>query len=361
MHEDRFFSRINFSSANEDGLSELKALRLESTDRVLCVTASGARVLDLALASPREIVAIDFNPTQNHLLSVKMAAISRLDYDAFLAFVGAVPDSRRLETYAGLRSHLDTTSREFWDDHVRTIHRGILYCGRWEHYLRMLSYPLKLVRPRLTARLFRCESIEDQATLWTTKWDRNPWRVYLRVIGHRFVWKHLLQEPGIQFVPECFSISDYLIDRFRKGARNTLFRRSPFAWLIFYGRYDPEQALPPHLQRENYERLQGALDRIHPVTDSVESYLASPTSGEFDAFSLSDFSSYADETAYRAVWSGVLKRASRGARFCERQFCVKRQPLNWFADRITREPRLEAELEKEDNSFLYSFIAGEIP
>lgn len=360
MHETRFFSRIIFSSANEDGLSELKALRLECTDRVLCVTASGARALDLALASPREIVAIDFNPAQNHLLNLKMAAISRLDYDAFLAFVGVVPDSRRFVTYASLRSHLPTTSREYWDDRARTIRTGILYCGRWEHYLRMLSYPLKLLRPRLTARLFRCETIEDQASLWATQWDRIPWRTYLRVAGHRFVWNHLLQEPGIRFVPERFSISDYLIDCFNKGARNTLFRCSPFAWLIFYGRYDPEQALPPHLQRQNFGRLRRALDRIHTVTDSLESYLACPSSGEFNAFSLSDFSSYADETAYRAVWSGVLERASHDARFCERQFCVKRQPLNWFADRITREPQLEEELEKEDNSFMYSFIAGEI-
>src|ERR1039457_1199967 len=70
----RYSGRINYSSCNEDSHSELEALRLAPDKRVLCVTAGGGRVLNLLYDRPREIMAVDVNPTQNHLLELKIEA-----------------------------------------------------------------------------------------------------------------------------------------------------------------------------------------------------------------------------------------------------------------------------------------------
>ncbi len=359
MSYQSFFSKVNFSAANEDGRSELKALRLDAADRVLCITASGARVLDLVLAGPREIVAIDFNPTQNHLLALKLAGIRELDYDAFMAFLGTRPATDRLDVYAALRTALPADSRHYWDQQHSAIRRGILYCGRWEASFRQLARVLRLTRPSRLEQLFSCESLEEQQRFWEDQWCDPLWNLGRRVIGSRFFWRTVLREPGVKFIPKDFSLGEYFFERMRQASGSTMFRDSPFAWLMFRGHFDPEVALPPHLQRDNYELQREGLERVQIVTDSLASYLSRADSGCFDAFSLSDFSSYADEAAYSAVWQGVVARSAPGARFCERQLCVKRRPET-VVTRLARDGRLEAHLDLADDSMFYTFAAGEI-
>ncbi len=72
-----FFQTLNYSSCNEDGLTELRALKLAPADHVCCITGSGDRVLHLLLGNPARVSAFDLNPAQNHLLELKMAVIGR--------------------------------------------------------------------------------------------------------------------------------------------------------------------------------------------------------------------------------------------------------------------------------------------
>ncbi len=70
-----------------DGAAEILALRLQPTDKVLCVTASGARTLDL-LTDPLAVVhSVDISPPQSYLLQLKMAAYQHLTYEEFRSFV----------------------------------------------------------------------------------------------------------------------------------------------------------------------------------------------------------------------------------------------------------------------------------
>ncbi len=86
-----FLETLNYSSSNEDSNSELKALCIDKNDSILSITGSGARALDLLIKNPAKIVSIDFNPCQNHLLELKIAAIQHLEYQEFLEFLGARP------------------------------------------------------------------------------------------------------------------------------------------------------------------------------------------------------------------------------------------------------------------------------
>ena len=53
-----YLQTINYSSVNEDSQSEIKALKLTERDSVLCITGSGARVLDLLTQNPKKILAL---------------------------------------------------------------------------------------------------------------------------------------------------------------------------------------------------------------------------------------------------------------------------------------------------------------
>ena len=114
-------------------------LQLSEHDKVLCITGSGSRVLDLIIQKPKIIYAVDFNPCQNYLLELKIAAIKYLDYEDYISFLGLIPSKHRLNIFNGISSSLSNSARYFWERNTDLIKRGVIYQGGWEKYFRNLS------------------------------------------------------------------------------------------------------------------------------------------------------------------------------------------------------------------------------
>jgi S-adenosylmethionine-diacylglycerol 3-amino-3-carboxypropyl transferase len=354
-----FCRKINYSSSNEDSLSEIKALKICETDRVLCITGSGARPLDLLIAKPAEIVSLDFNPCQNHLLELKMRAIAGLDHEDFLEFMGVRPSNQRAEIYQGLREGISAEARNFWDGNIRMIRKGVIYQGGWEKYFKQLALVIGLVRKSLLQAIFSSREPGRQARLWSEVWDSAEWRIFLRLVSQRVVWKYIFRDPGFyRYVSEDFSIYDYLENRFEHAFKTVRLRESAFAALLFWGRF--HEALPLYLQKESYETLRKNLHRIRFVTRPLGNFLDECKKNSFNKYSLSDFSSYTDEREYERIWHGVLRTATVGARICERQFLVKKNLPAGVQPHVRRESRLENELEETDDSIFFSFVVAEV-
>lgn len=352
-----FFSKINYSASNEDSESERQVLGLNDKDIVLCITGSGARPLDLLIDLPQQIVSIDLNESQNFLLELKMAAFKCLEYKEFCGFIGLKPSEQRMLTYKKLESFISNPASRYWSTHQNLIEDGLLYCGTWERFLRGM---LKMARPRIKIirQLFASENIEEQRTIWMDKWDKPIWKLYLKTISNRFLWTQIIREPGAKIIPKEFDVYAYLKERLDFMAMNFMLKTNHYANLVFCGGYQEECILPFHLRKKNFDLIKQNLDRIEIVTDSLSSYLK-PLENKFTAFSLSDFSSYAPPEIYQTIWQEIIEAAKPGARFCERQFLVKRNPEKDFSE-INRNGLLEDELGKSDGSFIYSFCVGKI-
>jgi len=354
-----FCRKVNYSSCNEDGLSEIKALRIRENDRVLCITGSGARTFDLLTAKPAEIISLDFNPCQNHLLELKMRAIAGLSYENYVEFLGLRPSDRRVELFKGLRGGLSQEASNFWDRNLRLVQRGVLYQGGWEKYFKKQAILFGLVRSDLLEALFTEGEIGRQARLWDEAWDSREWRLFLRLVSHRAVWKYAFRDPGFfRYVPEDVSIYEYLQGRFEHAFKNVRLPDSPFASLLFFGRF--QGALPPHLQKERYETLRENLHRIRIVTGALGDFLEAGGPQSLDKYSLSDFSSYTNEREYARIWRGILKTAAPQARVCERQFLVKRALPSGVQPLVRRDNDLERELEDTDSSLFFSFLVAQV-
>lgn len=351
--------KINYSSWNEDSSSEIRALRIRETDRVLCITGSGARPLDLLTAEPAEIVSVDFNPGQNYLLELKMRALAGLGHREFLEFVGIEPSRRRVETYRLLRPGLSEEARRFWDRRSKIILKGVIYQGGWERHFKRLAVFIRTVRGGLLRELFHPGPISRQARLWTDVWDSREWKMFLRLVSRRAVWKHVLRDPGFyRYVPKEFSIYRYLKQRLDHAFKTLSVSQSAFASLLFFGRSNG--VLPLHLQQKNHEVLRRNIHKVRWVTASLGEFLDRSEENSFDKYSLSDFSSYTDEGEYDRIWRGILRTAVPGARACERQFLVKRPLPGAVEPNVRRDRALDRELEVTDNSMFYSFITAEV-
>ena len=100
--------RLFFAQVREDPRVEIMALAPRASDRVVVVSSGGCTALSLLAAGAGEVHAVDVNCTQNHLVELKVAAVSLLHRFDAIRFLGALPTgpADRLATYVKLRHEL---------------------------------------------------------------------------------------------------------------------------------------------------------------------------------------------------------------------------------------------------------------
>lgn len=356
--ENRFFKKINYSASNEDEQSEILALGQLTGRSVLCVTASGARPLSLLISDPERVVAVDLNPTQNHLLELKIAAFRHLEYDELLEFLGVTgvatdSKARRWSVFVKmLAQDLSTPAREFWQAHRSFIETGVLYCGAWEGYQRMMATPLRWMGIPYE-QILNADDISEQRRILRQS-GRETWvNGLLWMTARRWIWRWVLREPGIEFVEADFDIYQYLRSRIEFALDHHHLRDSAFHWLLWTGRY--QHALPVHLRREHFAAIRSRLDRVEIRTASLVEILEEDTCPSWDGFSLSDFSSYCRREDWDHVWAAIARRARPQAKVVARQFLV-RHPLT--TQGFERNEDLELRLRESDETALYTFICA---
>jgi len=352
------FSRtLNFTSANEDGATELAALGLGAGDHVLCLTASGARPLDLLLGNPAHITAIDINPAQNELTRLKIAALRALDDEGVHAYLGIAPCAHRLGLHRQVEHHLEPPSRAFWEARRELIASGVWHVGRWERVLRLGAFGSGLLRGSAIDALFEAETLERQAEIWRTCFDDIVWHGAVRLLSQRWFWTRIIGEPGGAFLPPPAESAARLTGLFRRASENIFFRDSDFAVLLLKGRHTPSTALPLHMQPGNMGIIRERLDRIHLSEDGLAT-LGTSGLGPFDAFSLSDFGSYCGQADYDACWRGILASARPGARWCERVFMNPVAPGPALSPQIRIDGGRSDALTRSDKAIIYDIRCG---
>ncbi|GAB2625625.1 hypothetical protein GCM10027035_21640 [Emticicia sediminis] len=354
-----FFEKINYSACNEDSESERKVLRLTTDDVVLCITGSGARPLDLLVDNPKKIISVDFNATQNHLLALKIAAYKSLNYTEFKSFIGLENKFSRRDLYTKLSHLLSVEAKNYWYKNFNLIENGLLYCGTWERFLRMMA-KAAFFRKKDIEKLMASETLEIQQEFWAKHWDNTIWKSFLKLVSNRFLWTKIIREPGALLIPQEFDVYEYMRSRMNHLANNHLLRTNHFANLLFYGEYKPDCLLPLHLREENFESIKKQIHKIEIITDSLLNVLDNQQLTEsITAYSLSDFSSYADTKMYDEIWTKIIQHSTNGTKFCERFFLVKRQP-EILHQQIERDYLLEKQLSDQDLTAIYTFCVGKL-
>ncbi len=358
-----FANSIAYSSSNEDSYSELKALNITENDSIVCVTASGDRVINLLLKKPKKMVAIDLNPFQNYLLELKLAGIKHLSYDDFLEFLGVKNSDRRLLLYDQLKQSLSEEAKAFWDKGGRTtVSRGVIYQGNLERFLWCFAIMMRLFRSNKVKKIFSFNSIEQQRKFFDTEWNNTSWKIITRLLFSKLLCKNVLKDPGFyHYVPGNVQVHEYLRNKVNHTLRNHLAKDNFYAALFLYGKYLDGMALPQYLEEDNFNFLKeniSAFD-IDIVLEPLEKYFRTVPKESVDKFSLSDVSAFLDEESYKNLLESVHAAGSPGSIFCLRHFITKRRTPESIKKKYKFNPELEKELEYTDRTFVYSFKIGQ--
>jgi len=354
-----FFNTLNYSSCNEDGLAELKALAISPSDSVCCITGSGDRPLHLLLGDPAHILAFDLNPAQNYLLELKLAAIRELDYSEYAQFLGLHPCERsRWESYVTLRPRLSAEASRWFDSRRGMIERGILYEGRWERYFRMSSSHMRFLRGGKIRQLFLFDDLQQQRRFVHEQWNTRGWRLLLRLSFNPLAFRFVLGDPGFYaYADPRRPAWKYIYDRMTCFLEHHLARSSFMMALVFQGRFFDPLHYPPYLREENFLFLKQRVGRITIRTTGLFEVLEDPTLTAYTKYSLSDVSSFLSADDYQRLLSVFATK--KGVRFCLRDFLTSRlPPLQAGTSSLRFLTDLQEQLALEDTSFGYTFTIG---
>ncbi|WP_444936402.1 DUF3419 family protein [Microbulbifer sp. JMSA004] len=355
-----YANRISYSGPNEDSRSELKALNINESDSVLCVTGGGDRVLSLLLGKPKKITAIDLNPCQNYLLELKISGIQALNHEGFLGFSGIIPCKKRINVYNKIKHLLSKKAELFWSKNERMIENGFIYEGAFEKHFKLISVIIKAIRPKKIKTLTTLSNIEEQREFVKNKWNTPAWKKFLRFLTNKYFFQIFLKDPGFyQHIPQEVSIPEYLLDRMDHSLMNHLVLENFFMTFLLTGKYNPEHGMPLYLEKNNYPIVKGALNNtaIEMVNSPLEQYLYG-TKSKIDKFSISDVSAYLDEDSFVSLLNAIYSAASKNSILCMRHFITKRKIPTSIENKFSFNSALEKELNNSDMSFVYSFNVG---
>jgi S-adenosylmethionine-diacylglycerol 3-amino-3-carboxypropyl transferase len=347
---------LQYSCCNEDARSELDALDV-SGRRVLSIAAAGERAFGLLLGDPREVVAIDRNPSQIYLAQLKMAAIRILERDAYLAFVGITTSAQRRATYGTLRRDLPAQARQYWDRRPRDIAKGIHSIGRTERSIARMSWVLRRVLGRSIARLRASATLDEQAQVARGILSRRAVRAALACIFNPISGRLLLRDP-VYYGEARRHAATYLRHRLMTTLAHHRYDDCFILSLFVDGHLKNSHSLPVELAEDTYPIVQQRLDRVQFEVACVSEYLARQPRGSFDAFSLSDLAGYLTIDEFGVLLDRVERAASDQATICLREYISTPSGRAVWPPTLARRADLERRLERADRSVGCTFVCA---
>lgn len=354
-----FFERLNYSFGNEDWSTEQEALEIKADDTVLCITASGDRPFHLLLNECKQLISVDANPIQNHLLKLKLSAMRELDYSEYIAFLGAVQSPERSRSLQKIVHTMDDSAAQYWLKNEKAISKGIIYQGAIERLTKLVSTCFRMVRPFKLKHLFQINDLDEQREFLKKKWDTKFLRKAFDVILSPR-WAKLIGDPGLyDHIDPSISVGTYIYNRMMNCLEHCLAKKNLLISLLFQG-YVQEEGFPPYLTYAGSQQIKKQLHRISIKTSDVICYMESSAPESFDCFSLSDIASYMSYKHFVQMLNGIRHSAKPGARFCIRQFTSNHQIPPELTPFFKRNTYLENYLEAKDQCFVYRFMVGTI-
>ncbi|KAB3533477.1 DUF3419 family protein [Alkaliphilus pronyensis] len=357
-HIMEYKGNLNYTTCNEDSLTEIQALKVKAKDTILCLTGSGGPVLNLLTENPQKIIAIDFNPIQNWLLELKMVAIKNLEYKDFIRFIGLKKSKNRLEIFNSFVGELSAESRYYWQKNSKFINKGVLYQGTLEKYYKYVSDILKLTMEEKVNKILSFTSLEEQSHYYQHHWKTDPnWRELL-TSSSPFYFNNKTLEPAYDYLGEGYNFEKFCSDMVDRGFMTHLVRENHLLCLSIDGSYDRAEKLPLWLQEENYNIIRSNLHKVEIETDDIVSFLMK-TDKKFDKYAISNVTDYLNEDKFNMLFQYIINSSKENSRLCAR-YIVPRQIAKKIAPYIKRELELEEQLEKRDLALEYKLIVAAI-
>jgi len=356
IQEREVFQRIVYSQCWEDPTIAIEGLRLGPEDDLVCLTSAGCNVMALSLARPRSITAIDFSPSQNALLQLKIAALRALKWSEYVAFLGARPSKNRVSVYQNkVRAELDDEPRQYFDENEELLAKGVIHIGRFQRYLRIFrTAVLPLVHSRATVQqIMKLEDRDERTRYYWQRWENRRWRALFQFFFGRAVMARLGRDPAFFEYVERDNIGGEFMRRARWALTETTPVTNHFLQYALLGDYPDLERGPIYLRESNFDALRESTASIRILRSDLESHLGTYAPGEVSALYLSDLFEWVSEEHHEAMLRAIVRVTRPGGRFVYWNLLVPRSRPTSLADLIEVHDDEAKQLHGRDQAFVY--------
>jgi S-adenosylmethionine:diacylglycerol 3-amino-3-carboxypropyl transferase len=353
--------RLFFAQVREDPLLEIEALAPLPDARVVVVSSGGCTAFSLLASGAKEVIAVDLNSTQNHLVELKVVALRRLVNPELMSFLGVAPGTarRRSRTYAVLRPYLSDEAVKYWDRNESLIGRGVLNCGVSERFISAVVAVVKLAihDKRRIGQLLSLQNLEEQEEFFASDWNTWRWKLLFPLLLNRWTFNRTY-DPGFFRAVENPSFAAHFRGLIEHALREVPVRTNYFLHQMLSGAY-PSQVpggVPPYLDPTRREFMRSRLDRLELVDAGYAEYLATCGDNSVDALALSNICEWLDQAGVDDLFKQVVRVARPGARVCFRNFVGHTPIPERFRSTLVEDPARGEEAIARDRSCLQSRI-----
>ncbi|KAH9268645.1 hypothetical protein BASA83_009279 [Batrachochytrium salamandrivorans] len=276
------FSTYIYAFTWEDPRVDLEFLDLKPTDHMFVISSGGCNVLEYAIkVGPERIHCVDLNPCQNHMLELKLAALSSMAYDDYWRLFGEgfIPDfSTILDTH--LSPHLSPYAYHFWKQ--TSGFTNLFKTGCSGLAIRVFQFVIRVrgLRP-VVERMCSAPSIKEQNRIWLEELRPHLLSKWLiRILNNdRFLWGALGVPPAqMQMLLQEGSAHEYCVNTLDPVVAKThLGDDNYFYYMPLMLKYNPNaKGNPAYLTEEGYNLLKAEphrLDAIKIHTDYINNVL----------------------------------------------------------------------------------------
>lgn len=347
-----FFKKIAYSTTWEDFDTINAALKIQKNEKIISITSAGDNILNAALLKPKKILAVDFNPNQNHLLKLKITAIKKLKHKKFLELIGVHPSKRRIKIYRSIRKNLNDETKSFWDTNKSLIKKGIIYNGKQERYIQLLGrYIRSLKGDHCLEELLKCKNTKQQKKFFNKNLKGFFWNLFFRIVYSKPVMLIVKDKLVFNQITENHYPKKFR-SRVEKAIKTLPLNTNSFASLALMGYYLDKKFYPEYLKKENYKTLKKYVNRIEIKTGDITQILKKLPDKSYDKFNLSNVFDWVNKEEFKKNLKEIIRISRNKGRFCYYNTLMKRDiPKNLKNIRVYK--KQSKKLLEKDRSFLY--------
>ena len=365
------FKRLVYPQIWEDPVVDMKALDIGPGHEVIAIASGGCNVLSYLMADPTGVTAVDLNGAHIALGRLKICAAQNLpDYESFFRFFGRADARANVAAYdRQLRTKLDPAARAYWDKRTALGRRriGLFAHNLYRHgllgHVLGAGHTLARLHGLDPSIVLRAKTLDEQRALYEKR---------LAPIFDKPLVRWLLKQPaslyGLGIPPAQYralaadspqGIGAVLSERLERLACGFDVSENYFAWQAFGRRYapGPNPAVPPYLQRENFEAVRSRSSRVRYVQRSFTDILRDSPPASFDRYALLDAQDWMNNAELTALWTEITRTARPGARVIFRTAAAERLLPGRVPDDELDAWRYDEELSRElsgqDRSSIY--------
>lgn len=306
-------AEIYFAQIREDSQVERMLLHEKPAENIVCIGSGGCTAFSL-VDRAKSVTVVDANPSQIHLIELKLVAAVALELAEYLEFVGEKPCGSRLNVYQRLKTSLSPSAAAYWDQQPARISHGLNRSGATERFYAHFSNLLcnVVVGKDNVLGLFDCGTVTEQTEYYSRHFENTRVQDGLKLALSKTV--QTLFYPAFWYARSTeFDFYDYFVEQLSREVATRPLRDNYFLSQMMLGTYlhDQHRGVPHYLTQAGFNALKGHAERIRLVNSPLQSFLSRTTGVE--AYFISNVFDWGRPSDHLALQRSIRFSAASGA------------------------------------------------